>query len=249
MLINVYFAIIGLIAGSLINVLADDLPARERPRQPHCPRCGHEYVLSGWLAAGQLLQGGKCPKCELPTRRRSIMVEAITVIIFASLPWLIQPPADLIIYSIYIAILLLVIVIDIEHRLVLHVVTFPTTAFAVVASLFLSQMNIALSIVGAITGFIIFFILFFVGEKLFGRGALGFGDVTLATMLGAMLGFKLIFLALIFGILLAGLWSLIILLSRRASLRSYFAYGPFLAVSGIVMIIWGEQIYNWFSAG
>lgn len=249
MLINVYFAIIGLLTGGLINVLADDLPARERPHQPHCPRCGHEYVLSGWLTTGQLLQGGKCPNCELPTRPRSIMVEAISVIIFASLPWLIQPPADLIIYSIYIAILLLVIVIDIEHRLVLHVVTFPTTAFALVASFFLYQMTVALSIVGALTGFIIFFSLFFVGQKLFGRGALGFGDVTLATMLGAMLGFQLILLTLVFGILLAGLWSLIILITRKGSLRSYFAYGPFLALSGILMIIWGEQILNWFSMG
>lgn len=102
---------------------------------------------------------------------------------------------------------------------------------------------------GAATGFIIFFLIFFLGERLFGRGAIGFGDVTLATMLGAMLGFKLIFFALIFGILLAGLWAILVLATRQASLRSYFAYGPFLAISGIVMIIWGEQIFNWITTG
>jgi len=247
-ILNLLFAIIGLFVGGLINVLADDLPARVRPRRPHCPRCGHEYAVSGWLATGQLLQGGKCPSCNLPTRRRSLIVEASTLLIFAILPWFIQPTTDLLIYSVYVAVLILVIVIDAEHRLVLHVVTFPTTAFALVASFFLTQNTFRLSIVGAAIGFIIFFLLFFLGERIFGRGALGFGDVTLATMLGAMLGFQYIFLALIFGILLAGLWAIFVLITRRGSRRSYFAYGPFLAVSGIVMIIWGEQIYNWLSA-
>ena len=249
MIINILFAFIGLFVGGLINALADDLPARDRPRQPHCPRCGHEHAIGGWLAAGQLLQGGKCLSCNLPTRRRSILTEATTVLIFAILPWFIQPTTDLLIYSVYVAVLLLVIVIDIEHRLVLHVVTFPTTAFALVASFILTRMTFGLSIVGAVTGFIIFFLLFLLGERLFGRGALGFGDVTLATMLGAMLGFKLIFLVLVFGILLAGLWALLVLATRQGSRRSYFAYGPFLAISGIVMVIWGEQIYNWFITG
>jgi leader peptidase (prepilin peptidase)/N-methyltransferase len=165
------------------------------------------------------------------------------------LPWFIQPTTDLLIYSVYVAVLILVIVIDIEHRLVLHVVTFPTTAFALLASFILTRMTFGLSIVGAATGFIIFFLLFFLGERLFGRGALGFGDVTLATMLGAMLGFQLIFQALVFGILLAGLWAILVLATRQGSRRSYFAYGPFLAISGIVMVIWGEQIYNWFTTG
>ncbi len=248
-MLNLLFAIIGLFAGGLINVLADDLPARVQPRRPHCPRCGHEYAAGGWLAIGQLLQGGKCPSCNLPTRRRSILAEITTLLLFAILPWFIQPPTDLLIYSVYVAVLILVIIIDIEHRLVLHVVTFPTTAFALVASYFLTQNTFRLSIVGAITGFIIFFLLFFLGERIFGRGALGFGDVTLATMLGAMLGFQYILFALVFGILLAGLWAILVLITRRGSRRSYFAYGPFLATSGIVMIIWGEQIYNLFSAG
>ena len=248
-MLNLLFAIIGLFAGGLINVLADDLPARVRPRRPHCPRCGHEYAISGWLAIGQLLQGGRCPSCNLPTRRRSLLVEVGTLLIFAILPSFIQPATDLVIYSVYVAVLILVIVIDAEHRLVLHVVTFPTTALALLASFFLTQNTFLLSIVGALTGFIIFFLLFFLGERIFGRGALGFGDVTLATMLGAMVGFQHIFLVLVFGILLAGIWAIIVLISRRGSRRSYFAYGPFLAASGIVMIVWGEQIFNWISAG
>lgn len=247
-MLNAVFALIGLMVGGLINVLADDLPARVRPQLPHCPRCDYVYGPGGWLAIGRRLQGGACPQCELPARRRTIWIEIGTMLMFALLPWLIMPAVNLVIYSIYIAILILVIVIDLEHRLVLHVVTFPTTAFALVASLFLTNnpmLSFLLSLAGAVTGFIFFFLAYLLGKRLFGPGALGFGDVTLATMMGAMLGFHRIFFALIIGIFLAGAYGLLVLATRRASRRSYFAYGPFLAIGGIVVIIWGDQILSW----
>lgn len=244
-MLNVLFAVIGLLTSGAINILADDLPARVRPRPPHCPRCGYVYGPSGWLAIGRVIQGGTCPECGLPTRRRAITVEIGSLLLFATLPWLIMPAVDLIIYSVYIAVLILVIVIDLEHRLILHVVTFPTTAFALVGSFFLTDNNLRLAIVGAVAGFIFFYLAYLLGKRLFGAGALGFGDVTLATMMGAMLGFQRIFFALVLGILLAGIFSLLALASRRASRRTYFPYGPFLAIGGITMIIWGDQIYHW----
>ncbi len=244
-MINAVCALIGLLVGGFINVLADDLPDRVRPRRPHCPQCGHVYDPGKWLAIGRLFSGGACPECGLRTRRRAVVVELSTLLIFALLPWLIQPPVDLVIYSIYIAVLILVIVIDIEHRLILHVVTFPTTAFALIASTFLTDNGLLLALAGAVVGFIFFYLAYLLGQRLFGPGALGFGDVTLATMMGAMLGFQRIFFALILGILLAGLWGGLALLARRASRRTYFAYGPFLAIGGIIAIIWGDQIYRW----
>ncbi|UCG25294.1 MAG: prepilin peptidase [Chloroflexota bacterium] len=239
------FALLGLIAGGAINVLADDLPARIRPRRPHCPQCGHVYGPAGWLAIGRKIQGGACPQCGLVTRRRALLVELGTAMLYAVLPLLITPPLDLVIYSFYIAVLILIIVIDVEHRLVLHVVTLPTMVIALFASYPLEDNTIRLAVVGGAVGFILFFLAYLLGQRLFGPGALGFGDVTLATTMGLMLGFHRIFFALILGILLAGLWSLVGLLTGRISRRSYFAYGPFLAVAGIVMIIWGDRLYAW----
>lgn len=246
MILSIPFAFIGLLVGGVINVLADDLPMRVKPRLPHCPRCQHEYGITGWLALGRKLLGGKCPNCGLDDRPREFVVESFTIALFALLPWLISPLSDLIIYSFYIGVLILVTVIDLEHRLVLHIVTFPTTIFAILASFFLTETTVRLSILGLLTGFIIFFILYLLGQRVFGYGALGFGDVTLAAMLGAMLGFQLIFFALILGVLLAGIWALIAFIARRASLRTHFAYGPFLAISGIIMILFGAQIYSLF---
>ena len=99
--------------------------------------------------------------------------------------------------------------------------------------------------VGAASGFALFYLAYLLGNRLFGPGALGFGDVTLATMLGAMLGIQVIF-ALVLGIMLAGLWSVLGLLSGRLTRRTSFAYGPFLSVAGMFMVIWGNRFFDWY---
>lgn len=246
-MLNIIFALLGLLVGGIINILSDDLPARVRPRLPHCRQCDYRYGPAGWLAVGRRLQGRTCPVCGHMHRRRPLVVEVATLLIYAALPTLISPTTDLVIYSVFIAVLILIIVVDVEHRLVLHAVTFPTMIFATAASFLLSDSSPKLAVVGGIVGFVFFFLAYLIGQRLFGPGALGFGDVTLATTMGLMLGFHRIFFALILGILLAGLWSLLGLLSGRFSRRTYFAYGPFLAAAGIVTVIWGDRFYAWFT--
>ena len=245
--LNIFFLLIGIAAGGLINVLADDLPARVNPRIPHCPRCGYVYRPSRWLALSRKALGGQCPDCGLSTRKRAIFVEIATALLFAILPFFIEPVLDLVIYAIYVGVLVLVIVIDMEHRLILHVVTIPTTIFALAASLLLEDNNLALAAIGAAVGFFFFLVVFLIGQRLFGPGALGFGDVTLAMTMGAMLGFQRVFFASILGVLLAGLFAIVALASGRLKLQGHFAYGPFLAIGGIAMIIWGNEIYNLIS--
>lgn len=242
--LSILWAIIGLLLAGIINILSDDLPVRQNPQRPHCPRCGHVYSAGSWLAITRYFRGSACPECGLPLRNRTLFVEVGMLILFAALPSLIEPVSDLAIYSVYIAVLVMVIVIDLEHRLVLHIVTFPTTTFALIASFPLTDSGIRLALVGAVVGFGFFFLAYLIGERFFGRGALGFGDVTLAMMMGAMLGFQRIFFALILGILLAGLWGAVALLTGRLQRRSHFAYGPFLAGAGIIVIIWGNQIFD-----
>jgi leader peptidase (prepilin peptidase) / N-methyltransferase len=246
-MLNILFALIGLLTGGLINALADDLPERRPLRRPRCPRCDYTYPPWAWLAlVRRFWLGATCPDCELPLRPRLLVVELVTAVIFAALPSLISYPRNLPIYSFYIAVLILVIVIDLEYRLILHVVTFPTTALAILATFVLTDNTWQLALVGAVMGYISFLLVYWLGHMLFGPGALGYGDVTLAMMMGAMLGAHRIVFALVLAILLAGVISLLLIASRRLSLRSHMAYGPYLAIGGIIMIIWGNQILDYY---
>ncbi len=240
-------ALLGLPAGVLINALADSLPARARPHAPACRHCDHAHRPAHWLAGARHLTGrDACPTCGQPEGIRPLAVEAATVALFAFLGWTIDEPLTRYVTAFYCAVLILVIVTDLEHRLIFHAVTFPVTVLALAAGLFLPGRTWALALAGAAGGFLLFLLLFWLGRLLFGPGSLGFGDVTLATMLGAMLGFDRIFFALILGILLGGVMSLGLLVFRLRDRRSVLPYGPYLAFAGILMLIWGQQIYLWY---
>ncbi len=242
-MLNILFALIGLIVGVVINVLSDALPERARPQRPFCLQCGQVHGGLGVLA----LSRRQCAHCAAPTRKREWLVEGGTAVLFAALPSLIPEPRNLIMNSIYIAILILVIVIDLENKLILNVVTFPATALAIAGSFVVTpdENNWKLALVGAAVGFVFFYLAYWLGTRLFGPGALGYGDVKLALAMGAMLGFHRIFFALTLAILLGGVSSLIVLLvNRKVNTRTYLPYGQYLAVAAIVMLIWGVQIYQ-----
>ena len=245
-LLNLLFALIGLIISVVINVLADDLPLRLRPLPPHCPRCAHIHKPAHWLG----IVRRQCPQCGLPVRRRVLWVEIGTTVLFALLPSLIPEPRNLIVNSFYIAVLILVIVIDLEHKLILNVVTFPVTALALAASFIVTrdQNTILLAAAGAVLGLLIGYILYGFGSLVFGTGAFGLGDVKLAMAMGAMMGLHRIPFALIIGIFLGGVISLLLLITRLVSRRDALPYGQYLAIGGIITLIWGVQIFDWYTA-
>ena len=244
----VIWLLLGLVMGVVINVLADDLPRRERPHRPCCPQCGHEYGVSDWWAIGRRLWGnGRCPNCDLPSRLRPILVEVSTLLLFPFLPLLIIEPVNLVFTTLYVTVFILVIVIDLEHRLILNVVTYPITVVALLASFLVTDNNFRFAALGALVGFAFFFLTYWLGQWLFGPGALGFGDVKLAMAMGAMLGLHRVMLALTFGILLGGVVSAALLLSRRFQRRNYLPYGQYLALAAISMQIWGCETLAWYT--
>ena len=242
-MLNLLFGLIGLLVGGLINVLADDWPKRERPFPPHCPNCAYVYKPAGWLAV--LRFGRPCPACGVG-RKRPLLVEISAVLLFAALPSLLPDTRTLLVYAFYIALLLLIIVIDLENRLILDITTLPGTALALLFSFLLPQINLISALLGAVIGYLIFWLIYWLAKVTFGPGAIGQGDVKLAMLMGAMLGVPAILVALVLGIFLGGLISGLLLATRLVKRRSYLPYGQYLALAAIVMLLWGEAIIAWW---
>ena len=225
------WALLGWLVGIVVNHLADFLPAQFG---------SEEDVPFPWQLPGlvRLLRGERRPI-------RPYLIELLAIALFAALPTLIDVRINLFINSFHIAVLLLIIVIDLEHRLIFDVVTYPATVLAFIGSFFVTidENTWQLSLVGAIAGFVIFWLFFRLAMLLYGAssGALGGGDVKLAMLMGAMLGLHRIFFALFLGVVLGGIFSAILLLSRRVGRETALPYGQYLAVAAIVMLIWGAD--------
>jgi leader peptidase (prepilin peptidase)/N-methyltransferase len=140
--------------------------------------------------------------------------------------------------GIYILVLALILIIDLQQRRILNAIALPATILALVAGFLDGQEAFLSALLGATAGFLFFYLLYWLGRKLYGNGTLGFGDVKLALLLGAMLGLQNIWSALVLGMILAGLISILLLISGRAGLRTSLPYGAFLAGAGIAVLVW-----------
>ncbi len=149
-----------------------------------------------------------------------------------------------------------VFVIDLEHRLILH----PTSIFGAILGLIAGVIahGISPTLLGGLGGFLIMLAFYYLGvlftrmraKRLMARGqepddeeALGSGDVILVTVLGLIVGWPLIWLCLLYGVLLGGLVSLLILLwllvsgrYKTSALMTFIPYGPyFIVTAGLIV--------------
>lgn len=223
---------LGWLAAILVNWCADVLPDWGRPHQtPALAACT-------WLHAAtlpwQFLRGGRCPGCGQPLAQRSMAVELATPLLFAAFGWhLASQPLHLAIGWLYVAFFVAVTVIDLETRRVLNVMLAPAAVVAAGASLLAAPPTPTSMFLGGAAGFGLFFLL-----GVLGRGALGFGDVKLAGVIGLMTGFPDVLAALAIGALLGGVVALALLVTRRATRKTKIPYAPYLA-AGAVIALWG----------
>ena len=190
-----------------------------------------------------------------------VVITALSVYIW------INPPSKV---GYFLGLLLLIylgviFVIDLEHRLILH----PTSIFGAVLGLAVGMIahgttgptlweRISPTLLGGLGGFLIMLAFYYLGvlftqfraKRLRAMGqepddeeALGSGDVILVTVLGLTVGWPLIWLCLLYGILLGGLVSLLIFLwlivsgrYKTSALMTFIPYGPyFIVTAGLIV--------------
>lgn len=246
----IIIVIAGWLGGMLVNYLSDILPSTRRLGSPVCVHC---YEKQPYL--NYFLWPKRCIECQLPRPWRVWLVE-ITYIAISICLWQYSPgslgyvPGFLL--FIYFGI---VVVIDLEHRLILH----PVSVTGGVLSLGIGWKlhGLPATLIGGVLGFIIMLALYYLGDvfarwlarrrgEVLNEVALGFGDVNLSGVIGLLLGWPGIVLGLVLAILLGGLISLIyiIILFVTRRYRTFVAipYGPFLVISGVILIYFKDLI-------
>jgi len=146
---------------------------------------------------------------------------------------------NVVLTAVYCAALALVGGVDLVERRVPNVIVFPITGLALVVCWWLPEPGRAIFLTGggAAVGLLSFLLLRRVGERLFGPGALGMGDVKLAMLLGAIVGLQWVTAVLLLGILLAGTAAALLLLTRRAERYQHLSYGFYLSAAGLVILL------------
>ncbi len=202
----------GVIAGLLANWAADKLPGLSAGARPSRPQ-----TKAAW---------------------RPVAVIVCLALLFPLLAFLRGGAwAPLLVDWCYAWYLTTVLVIDLETRRVLNVMLGPAALFALGAGLWLGNPSLPSILAGGLVAFFLFWGLYLIGRLTFGGGALGFGDVKLAGVIGMMTGYPQVLQALVLGAGLGGLAAVVMLATRRAGLKSTCAYAPYLAI-GAMLALW-----------
>ncbi len=243
MQIQAALLILGLLAGAAINYLADVLPTMRRMGHPLCWNCGTR------LSATEYLLFRRCKTCGKPRSPRTyivqILIPAMVIFLWVVPPHRIEFPLAFVLLT-YLAV---VAVIDIEHRLILHVVSLAGAFLGLGIGIHLH--GTVTTLIGGAAGYSIMLAFYFLGE-VFARYvskkrnepldevALGFGDVNLAGITGLLLGWPGIIVGLLFTILAGGLVSLgivvVMMVRRRYTAFLAIPYAPFLILSVLILI-------------
>ena len=163
----------------------------------------------------------------------------VLVASFFGLSW--QLPA----YLFFVAVAVILTVIDLRHHLLPNAVVLPALVFGfVLLAVAAVGENAWAALLRAVLGALVLFVLYLV-LALISPAGLGMGDVKLAAVLGLFLGFQGwgalfvgAFLASIFGALVG----LAMLTSRRGGLRSDVPFGPSMLAGALAAVVWGETL-------
>jgi leader peptidase (prepilin peptidase) / N-methyltransferase len=243
---------LGLIVGSFLNVVIYRVPRDLSIVRPGsaCPGCGTPIsprdnipVLS-WL-----ILRGRCRTCGEPISGRYPLVEGLNAALWLGLGWWAWRPEGVDPLLPWLLILgsagLALFMIDLDHHRLPDAIVLPLYPLGVIGLAFaglvsgqwpLGEAAIAVGAWLVVIGGI---------WLLTGGRAMGFGDVKLAPVLAATLGWVGVSSALV-GLLaafvLGGGVGLALMLSGRARRGTHMAFGPFLLIGALVGLIWGEPL-------
>lgn len=185
--------------------------------------------LSVWLARLEELEPGLKPwQVWGPV--------IVTAALFAAFGWRLGATLTLLIVSLWVWLLVQVIFFDLEHRLILDRLMFPSYAAALILSIWTPHLGWKQALITGVIAGAVFLALALLGAVVFRAEVLGMGDVKLAVFIGLVLGFAGTVNALLLGVLLAGVISIALIAVRVKRLKDTIAYGPYLAAGALIIL-------------
>ena len=255
--------VFGLIIGSFLNCVIYRLEVDESlTGNSYCPKCKHFlrwYDLIPVLSF--VFLKGKCRYCQKSISWQYPLVELATGIIFVLIfnqfsIFNFQNFLFSIFYFLLSSFLIIIFIYDLKHYIIPDKIIYPAIGITFIYQLFRSlglvnwnlfgiwnlEFGILAPILSAIlaSGFFLIIVLFSRGQSM------GVGDIKLAFLMGLILGWPNILVALFFAFFTGAIIGVGLIFLRQKTLKSEVPFAPFLITGTFFALFWGEKIINWY---
>ena len=271
----VFVFIFGAAVGSFLNVVIHRVPNELSIVFPNstCPKCKtpikpyDNLPILSWL-----ILGGKCRACKAPIAIRYPAVELLNALLWLLVYWHVGLTPILPVYLAFVSAMVALIFIDAEHMILPNVITYPLLLIALLvriifplvfatnyfsdtaffpATLLAGKPAWMISLFGALIGALVgggsLWLVGAVWKKLRGVDAMGLGDVKMMLGVGALLGWRLAFLAIFLGAFAGAVIGVALIAKQKEKdFQAQIPFGIFLGTGSILSLLFGEQLIGWY---
>lgn len=239
-------AVFGLIVGSFLNAVLYRLSVNDSALRgrSYCPACRHELAARDLVPlVSYALLRGKCRYCTKPISLQYPIIEAVTACAFIAIYLRFGSLFDLRIglYFVYVAFLIVIFTYDLIHYLILDSVILTSVIVSFVGNLLLGVSWSSMLIAGCITAG------FFGAQFFLSRGRwIGGGDIRLGFLMGVMLGWPLVLVALFLSYVSGSIIGIGLILFGKKTLQSKVPFGTFLTAGTLAALFYGQELMAWY---
>ena len=233
--------VLGLVTGSFLNVVIYRMPRAESILSPpsHCPVCLHRLGIADLIPVlSYLWLRGRCRYCSTPISVMYPLLEIVTDWFSGWLytVWMVSAMGVAAVFgALLIACAALTCSLNYSR---------PTDPAGYGTGMVLAMVGFGPGIITSILGVLALGIAAPIGRGF--TGGMGGGDIKMGAMMGAFLGPGMAMVALVIASLIGAVIGLILIMLKKRDRQEGIAFGPFLAIGGIVALLYGNAAVNWY---
>jgi leader peptidase (prepilin peptidase)/N-methyltransferase len=222
-----------------------------------CPKCKRPIrAVENIPVVSWLFLRGKCAGCGVRISSRYPLVELLTGLLSAAVAWKLGFAWPVVGGLVLTWFLVALTFIDIDTQLLPDNMTLPLLWLGVFASLVLPALgapptagepipvDLRDSVIGAIGGYMSLWLVFHAFKLLTGKEGMGYGDFKLLAALGAWLGWQMLLPTILISAVVGAVVGIVILTAQKKGRSVPIAFGPFLAIAGWLMLMFGHEVVD-----
>jgi len=249
--IYVVVVLFGLCVGSFLNVciyrIPDDTKSINYPSRSICLSCGYPLKFYDNIPLlSYLWLKGRCRQCQAAISWRYPLIELLTGLGALSVFLKYGLTLATLVYFIFIACLLVVTFIDLDHRIIPDVITLPGIPLFFTMALAVPDVTLKDSLIGLLIGGGSLWAVALIYKMFTGKDGMGGGDIKLLAMMGVLIGWQGVLFTVFVSSAIGSATGLLVMLVQKGNLKLAVPFGPFLAIGGVSYVFFGQQIIDWY---
>jgi leader peptidase (prepilin peptidase)/N-methyltransferase len=208
-----------------------------------CPSCKHIISsLENIPLISYLIQKGKCRHCGISISTQYPLVEIFTALLTGFIAFEFGFSWQALLAMVLAWSLIALAMIDFKTMLLPDNITLPVLWLGIIANYFDLFCSLEDSVLGAIFGYLSLWLVFQTFKLITGKEGMGYGDFKLLALLGAWLGWQYLIAIILISSVVGSIIGITLIVTKVLGRDVPTPFGPYLALGGIICLLWGPEV-------